>query len=784
MKKFNFNFLFLENISVKSTPRKVPVPGPPPSVGIPKTNRCSRTKNNLPAPPPPPPDSTPPPPDSAPITVKEEVYSVQELEENFCPQDNAIWMGHGTEEASISNTSDVHPSGDESSLDAGSAFGEDDTISNEDSGSDFEEEKVKATSGIQTRRSTRNSTKSKPNDYIQNESSGSENEEGEDEEQDYINENDDENDSSNNNSDNYEDDDNNTSDEEFELPRTRSKKSDTKSSPTKRRRMTNATPSNEFECHICSVKILAQRAVAYHYLKEHPTHKKYTCRFCQKHFRKLLDCLTHQRNKHTGEKPFKCPSCTSAFAAKKLLKSHIILIHTDSNYPCTKCNREIEFPTRTLLNNHLASVHGHQFKKKIKKSRAKHPPKTWICNICSTPITGYASFLQHYADDHPDEKRYTCKFCKKYFNRYRECARHQLLHTGERPLKCDICSKNYRDTKALRHHQRHVHREGPTTYHICPTCGKQFTNTSALHYHMYSHSEAMIFCKLCGNHYKNPGYFARHNKKAHEGKAECSEPIQNPTKEILQSLGIPELEAKLVKCHLCWSSFPNRILLKKHFTEEHPDHQGGLNTCHCGKEFQKYKECCRHAIRHNGTKTFQCDQCPMLFYSVTETRLHAQSHIPVEERKNHICDICGLGLVTESGLISHKKTHDANQPRWVCEQCGKSYSRKKGLIYHTKIEHLKVTPFQCTKCGKAFAVKNDLAKHERSHSKVRPYKCSLCDKCFPYTSSRTRHLREVHKVEGDTKRMEETGGRVEEEIPEVESKPDIIFGEGSDTLAL
>lgn len=174
----------------------------------------------------------------------------------------------------------------------------------------------------------------------------------------------------------------------------------------------------------------------------------------------------------------------------------------------------------------------------------------------------------------------------------------------------------------------------------------------------------------------------------------------------------------------------------------------------------------------------------MLFYSVTETRLHAQSHIPVEERKNHICDICGLGLVTESGLISHKKTHDVNQPRWVCEQCGKSYSRKKGLIYHTKIEHLKVTPFQCTKCGKAFAVKNDLAKHERSHSKVRPYKCSLCNKCFPYTSSRTRHLREVHKVEGDTKRMQETGGRVEEEIPEVESKPDIIFGEGSDTLAL
>lgn len=351
-------------------------------------------------------------------------------------------------------------------------------------------------------------------------------------------------------------------------------------------------------------------------------------------------------------------------------------------------------------------------------------------------------------------------------------------------MKCDMCDKSYLDKKALLHHKRHTHKEGGTiTYYACSLCNKKYITQSGLENHKYSHSEARLFCKLCGSIYKTPSNFAKHNRTVHEGKAECSEPLHNPTKETLLSLGIPIHEPR-IKCHRCWSMFLTKLQLKTHFKEEHPDHQGGLNTCRCGKEFTKYKECCKHAIRHTGVKTFQCDQCPLAFYTSTELSLHAATHIPVEERKNHICDICGLGVVSESALGSHKKTHEANRTRWVCEQCGKSYSRKKGLIHHNKVEHLKIVPFECNLCGKPFACGNDLQKHSRSHTKIKPYKCPLCDKCFPYSSSRRRHVREVHKEQGDVQ-MPQTSGRSEEKVHnEVENKPVIIFGGDSDTLAL
>ncbi|KAL7747079.1 hypothetical protein RI367_007575 [Sorochytrium milnesiophthora] len=49
--------------------------------------------------------------------------------------------------------------------------------------------------------------------------------------------------------------------------------------------------------------------------------KVYSCRLCDKTFRRKADCIRHGRI-HTGEKPYKCPGCDESFARQDALKRH------------------------------------------------------------------------------------------------------------------------------------------------------------------------------------------------------------------------------------------------------------------------------------------------------------------------------------------------------------------------------------------------------------------------------------------------------------------------------
>ncbi|KAI9204206.1 uncharacterized protein BJ171DRAFT_424497 [Polychytrium aggregatum] len=60
----------------------------------------------------------------------------------------------------------------------------------------------------------------------------------------------------------------------------------------------------------------------------------------------------------------------------------------------------------------------------------------------------------------PRIKRYRCQFpgCPSSFARAEHLQRHQLIHTGERPYRCDICGRYFsRRDNLQQHHQTHKH---------------------------------------------------------------------------------------------------------------------------------------------------------------------------------------------------------------------------------------------------------------------------------------------------------------------------------------
>lgn len=73
--------------------------------------------------------------------------------------------------------------------------------------------------------------------------------------------------------------------------------------------------------------------------------------------------------KHTGEKPYKCTYCDSAFARGDDLKAHIRRQHTGERFQCDLCSEN--FRITYLLTVHKRNVHGKfgYFKKFMKCSR-------------------------------------------------------------------------------------------------------------------------------------------------------------------------------------------------------------------------------------------------------------------------------------------------------------------------------------------------------------------------------------------------------------------------------
>lgn len=105
---------------------------------------------------------------------------------------------------------------------------------------------------------------------------------------------------------------------------------------------------------------------------------------------------------------------------------------------------------------------------------------SWTCKICNKAFAQNSSFKNHMRT-HSDERPFVCDICSIGFKERYHLKKHMLFkHSDELKEKCQFCGKRFKDSTAVRAHER-IHSDH-RPYH-CRRCGKAFKTSECLWHH-------------------------------------------------------------------------------------------------------------------------------------------------------------------------------------------------------------------------------------------------------------------------------------------------------------
>lgn len=142
-----------------------------------------------------------------------------------------------------------------------------------------------------------------------------------------------------------------------------------------------------FECPICQQRFKRKDRMTYH-VRSHDggVHKPYICSVCGKGFSRPDHLSCHVKHVHSSERPFKCQvtACTSAFATKDRLRSH--MIRHEGKVTCNICGKML---SAAYITSHLKTHGQANFNNNSNNNQCNSKDANNVHNnsAASTPVT-------------------------------------------------------------------------------------------------------------------------------------------------------------------------------------------------------------------------------------------------------------------------------------------------------------------------------------------------------------------------------------------------------------
>ncbi|KAK7106761.1 hypothetical protein V1264_017981 [Littorina saxatilis] len=161
----------------------------------------------------------------------------------------------------------------------------------------------------------------------------------------------------------------------------------------------------------------------------------------------------------------------------------------------------------------------------------------------------------------------------------------------------------------------------------------------------------------------------------------------------------------------------------------------------CGKSVTTARSLVHHYqnVHTVQPKNIACPLCPAMFSDPEYLRTHKR-RIHGPRRKFYICDTCGKGYMSMTGLKQHVDMAHQGLVKHPCPVCHKMFY-PRFLKYHLRIHESNRQRYYCTKCEQSFSSSYNLSVHERIHFGIKPYRCTMCDAAFAQKSSLNVHVR-------------------------------------------
>ncbi|KAM6900449.1 zinc finger X-chromosomal protein-like [Xenentodon cancila] len=388
-----------------------------------------------------------------------------------------------------------------------------------------------------------------------------------------------------------------------------------------------------------------------------------------------------------------CDVCGKVMKNKSSLARHSF-IHTGKKpFACHLCN--LRFNRRDNLQHHLNRLHPNG----VAKLEKQREVQAWLCAVCG--------------------KTFSCRSRLKT---------HEVIHSGIKPHRCDLCPKAYMRTNDLEHHKKVVHVDGggaaelqrPSSL-LCDFCGKEFKCKSQLAIHFQTHTgERPHLCDICGRKFGRQYQLKRHKILVHANHRHGEE-------------NLPP-DAPFV-CGVCGKGLKSEALLAA------------------------------HAHIHTGDKPYRCNICLRSFQRAACLKQHhARVHLKMKvgdaphaagrRRGSAVastfpCSICSKVFKFRSLLASHSLIHSELRP-FACDFCSRSFRRLSHLKRHREVVHANGArlpeSFICHICGKDKKCRSQLARHVIIHTGERPFACDLCPARFNRHGNLQQHKKRMHGV--------------------------------------
>ena len=225
------------------------------------------------------------------------------------------------------------------------------------------------------------------------------------------------------------------------------------------------------------------------------------------------------------DKSTTCEKCHRTFGNEISLKNHTMMVHKSSKsmsshltkkYACGKCDQRFAFAINVrkhqwmchrkgmkhiLRLNNFANegessnenvtgdnkdpsemVDVHLDKRARKKKALQEKIEDMTCKDCGLKCTSWKQ-LQIHTMDHSNERPFKCKLCQKGFKEPQKLKRHMVSHTREKQFSCKYCQKSFGLKHNMKTHEK-IHEGGG--YH-CSYCDRTFSQNNTLQDHEMKH---------------------------------------------------------------------------------------------------------------------------------------------------------------------------------------------------------------------------------------------------------------------------------------------------------